>query len=184
MAAPPHVVETLMQQADSEARRGNRKGALALYEQVLQQDSANETALWRCALLTQNVYEARAVLHRLLQLNPDHPQARAYYDIARQRIADSERLISHSSLVAQWEDHATHHSQAAIPLLGDYLIAQGILTPLQVRAALHFQEAERHSGNEPERLGETLVSFGYLNRAQLVTALAALQVNFNNRLAE
>lgn len=55
------------------------------------------------------------------------------------------------------------------PLLGEYLLAEKIITPLQLEVAL--REQKRH----PDFLGRLLISMGFITSAQLLQALSFLQ---------
>ena len=176
-------IEFLVRRGEIEAARGNRDGALACYRHVLRLDSANETALWQYAMLTQDVYEARIVLQRLLQINPQHDSARALLVLAEQRYEEAQIIAAEAAVPQQWEKYVESASDNPMPPLGEFLIRHGILTPLQVQAALDFQHAERSMGNTNKRLGEILVLLEYLNQPQLEAALTALKDDFNSRLS-
>jgi tetratricopeptide (TPR) repeat protein len=171
-------INQLLVNGVTESRQGNKEAALKSFKQVLTLDYNNEVALLWCATLTSDPFEARNYLKRLLANNPHHEMARTYYELAERRCAELDNLLSGSSLLKQWRNEPDDTS--SIPRLGQYCIQRGFVTELQVKAAVHYQEYLRQQGHN-EKLGDIMVSFGYIDQAQLKIALDFLHTEYNNR---
>ncbi len=90
MPEPPnHSLEALLEQASFASRRGREAEARRIFQAALNQDPTNETVLLRLAYLAQDGRASLVYLARLLELNPDHPQARAAIRQARKRVPQS-----------------------------------------------------------------------------------------------
>ncbi len=165
----------------TEARNGNKELALSCFKQVLDLDSRNEAALLWCATLTNDPFEARNYLQRVLDINPRHETARTYYELAQQRCEELNSLLSSSSLIRQWRNEPDPTS--IIPRLGQYCIDKTWVTEIQMRAALHYQHHLREIGKK-EKLGDIMISFGYITLDQLNQALDHLNTEYNNRFLD
>ncbi len=60
------------------------------------------------------------------------------------------------------------------PLLGQYLKRSGLITDVQLKAALHYQKFTLAQG-KPEMLGNILVSAGYISYDRLMRVLGQQQ---------
>lgn len=69
--------EQLLQMAINAAKSGNRDGARMMLRQVLSEDKRNERAMMWMANIARSKAERRQWLERVLDVNPDHEQARS-----------------------------------------------------------------------------------------------------------
>jgi hypothetical protein len=83
-------------------------------------------------------------------------------------------LILTGRVSAEQIDFALEEQRATGEKLGDILIQMGLITPPEIHSILKFQENQDSSAtlSSPLRLGEILVSAGYITRVQLDDALA------------
>ena len=174
-------IQELLVAGVNEARNGNKQVAFSYFKQALTLDQHNETALLWCATLTNDPFEARNYLLGVLQNNPQHQVARTYYEMAQTRCDELDNLLSGSRLVRQWRNEPDPNS--TIPRLGQYCIEKTWLSEVQLKAALHYQIYLREHGHR-ERLGDILVSFGYIDKKQLKQALDHLNTEYNNRFMD
>ena len=126
--------------AVSAARRGDRVSAYRLMHQVLHDHPTHVAAwLWMSELVTDRASQ-RTCLERALALDPSSP-------VIRQRL---DLLRLHSLLATRRTD--TPATRTPPPLkLGDYLVAQGIVTAAQMAQALRAQQVARASGKRRSR---------------------------------
>jgi tetratricopeptide (TPR) repeat protein len=183
MKAMTHIskLQELLVTGVNEARSGNKLEALACFKGALELDNKNEAALMWCATLTNDPFEARNYLLVVLQHNPNHRVARTYYELAQKRCDELDSLLSSSNLIRQWRNEPDPNS--IIPRLGQFCMQKGWVSDLQVKAALHYQKYLREQGHN-EKLGDILVSFGYLDKYQLQEALDFLHTEYNNRFLD
>jgi signal transduction histidine kinase len=69
-----------------------------------------------------------------------------------------------------------------IPRMGESLVAQKVITPEQLQAALTEQAHRRTAGKEDLRLGQVLLAMGFLQREQLDRAVARMMKELQNSL--
>lgn len=83
-------------------------------------------------------------------------------------------LILTGRVTAEQIDFALEEQRTTGEKLGDILIQMGLITPPEIHSVLKFQENQHSpaSAGSPLRLGEILVSAGYISRDQLNDALA------------
>jgi tetratricopeptide (TPR) repeat protein len=158
-------LKNLISFGTNELHRGNKTQAVNYFKAALKLDGNNEEALLWCAKLTNNPFDAKVYLRRLLQCNPEHELAKAYYSLAEECCTEIRETSGSGSSFARYR------KQAFKLRLGEFLMQNGILNELQIKAALQYQDYLKQEGRH-QRLGSILVSFGYLTESQLRTALA------------
>ncbi len=182
---PAQVLE-LLNAGAGEARQENRAGARAYFLQALELDPDNETALLWMAHLVENPYKAVEYLQVLLSRKPNNPQARAYLAQAEARCAELDQLVSSSSTLSTWNHFKqgnTRHSGRGVPLLGQYLLRQGMITPQQLEMAVRRHEDLEQRGL-PKQIGQVMIELGYLTQAQLDAWLQQQSGDFSIRFRD
>lgn len=149
--------------AVSAARRGERLNAYRLMHQVLHDNPTHVAAwLWMSELVTDRASQ-RTCLERALALDPSSQMVCQRLDLLR----------LHTLLATHRTDAGAERTQQSFKL-GDYLIAQGIVTAVQMAQALRAQQIAWASGKR-RPLGDILVRLGWLTPEQLVQALVRQQ---------
>src|SRR5689334_10550492 len=87
----------LLNQGVDAANAGEKPLARTHFQQVLEIDQNNETALLWLSYLTNDPYEAVRLLERLVTFNPRNELARGYLDKARARCSELEQLVTGSA---------------------------------------------------------------------------------------
>ncbi len=70
-----------------------------------------------------------------------------------------------------------------VPRLGEYLVAQGLISEMDLRRALEYQKA-RHRESQPCLLGDALVELGLLTRADIDQAVTEQIIQLRSALEE
>ncbi len=126
---------------------------------VVSADPQNEEAWLLLSEVAPEVRQSIACLERVLALNPDNAQAKAWLELAL--AADSS---GESSVTRGVDD------KRPVPPLGHYLVSLGLVDAKAVQLALQVQaEAERTGVRRS--IGEILIAQGRLTQAQLDMAL-------------
>jgi tetratricopeptide (TPR) repeat protein len=149
-----------------EYHRENKPEALKGFKRALDYDPENEVALVWCAKLSTDPFEARVYLRRILKRNPRHTVALRYYQAIEKRCVqeESERPNRKGALKGNTANLTRQRN------IGESLVKRGLLSDIQLKAVLHYQECMLQEGCY-YRLGEILQDFGYTTAAQLVFGL-------------
>jgi hypothetical protein len=149
--------------AVSAARRGDRVSAYQLMRQVLQDNPNHMPAwLWMSEFVT-DIASQRGCLERALALDPTSQPV-------RQRLA----LLRLRDMVAARPANPAAGRVRTPRKLGEYLVAQGIITAEQLEQALRAQQSVRNGGKR-RSLGDILIRLGWLTPEKLVSALVLQQ---------
>ncbi|MBJ6801436.1 Ig-like domain-containing protein [Geomonas propionica] len=81
-------------------------------------------------------------------------------------------LVQSGRITAQQLDHAIAEQKKSGERLGEVFMRLGILTELQLKGLLDWQQNQAIPAGTPLRLGELLISTGHVTREQLESALA------------
>jgi signal transduction histidine kinase len=73
--------------------------------------------------------------------------------------------------------------EVLVPRLGDYLVEKGLITPEDLEKALAYQVKSREKGDDP-RIGQVLVSLGYVDQGTLEQSITEQIINLRNALTE
>ena len=149
----------LFRAAEDAATRRDDATAYALLRRILLEHPTFVPAWISMSNIVTNVAQRRECLERALALDPEN-------EVARERLAQIhiKELLSSVSHV----DRATH--QPIRRKLGDFLVADGVITAGQLRAALGEQALRKRSG-EAILLGELLLQNGLVTPEALARAL-------------
>jgi hypothetical protein len=194
-------LQDLLTQAQALWQQRDKKAVTACYQQVLRLDPYNKIALHWLAWHTTNVYEARSLLAKLAQLEPDNPQVKYFLEYSMQRCCELDNIETHlhertnyllasqqnqlelAKLQLQQRNNAANVVMAAeasnsgsqitlIPPLGQLLLQAHFITPKQLVIGLKLQKIVKESGHtEATRLGEILREAGYISQFQLEQVL-------------
>jgi hypothetical protein len=103
-------------------------------------------------------------------------------DLLLERGWIAPNTLAHA-LVAQLQERIARHSGHAPQFLGEYLIAQGVITPIQLEAALEEQIRLRQAGKRIA-LGNLLVRNRYISARALQQVLDDQRSTFYNRMGD
>ena len=174
---------TLLNIGVEEAMTGSKSRARALFQQALNLDHTNETALLWLAWTTDDVYEAVELLERVLARNPANQEARNYLIQAQGRKNELDRMVADFNTLGVWswlQPKQFSKPKLAVPFIGEYLMRQGFITQQQLNAALkrHNELAQRGT---PKPVGQVLVELGYISQHQLESGLQQQRGEFDYR---
>ncbi len=158
----------LLNRGVAEANEGNKTQARSYFQQVLQTDHYNETALLWLAYLTSDPYEAVRLLETVVERNSKNELAHGYLDQARQRCKELEQLVTGSTTYNTWSriNNGNQTTPASVPLLGEYLLTQGLISQQQLEMALQRHQDLLKRGQR-KMVGQVMVELGYITQAQL-----------------
>jgi hypothetical protein len=149
----------LFRAAEAAAARRDRDTAYKLLRQVLLEHPTFVPAWVSMSKVVTDLGQQRECLARALALDPENEAARECLEQLRVK-----QLLSGISICS---------SPAAQPLthkLGDFLVAEGVLSAAQLQAALAEQSARKRAG-EQLLLGELLLRAGLVTPEALARAL-------------
>ena len=177
---------TLLNKGIEEAMNGSKARARTIFRQVLSLDSTNETAMLWLAWTTDDVYEVVNLLEQVVARNPGNRDARMYLTQARIRKQELDALVSNSSTIGVWsrlQPQKFIKPKKAVPVLGEYLLREGYITPQQLESALrrHSDLAKRGT---PKLVGQVLVELGYISSRQLESGLKQQQLEYSYRMRD
>jgi tetratricopeptide (TPR) repeat protein len=171
----------LLHQGVEAANAGEKPLARAHFQQVLELEPSNETALLWLSYLTSDPYEAVRLLEKLITNNPRNELAQSYLIKARARCNELEQLVTGSATYNTWyrPNNGAGHS-SSVPLLGEYLLSQGLITQQQLDMALRRHQDLNKRGNR-KPIGQIMVELGYITQTQLDRWLEHQKGEFSNR---
>lgn len=155
-----------------EAANANSKHlARAYFQDVLSLEPHNEMAILWLAYLADNPYSAMELLTGLLQRNPKNEIAQGYLAQAQARCEELDSLISGSYTYQSWDyvrgsKKPVVKKTADIPVFGEYLLRQGIITQQQLNIALDRHQDLANRGAK-KQVGQVMVELGYISQPQL-----------------
>jgi tetratricopeptide (TPR) repeat protein len=161
------ALNALISHGISRKRQGDIETARICFEQALEIDPKNDVALLWLAFLSTNPFDAKELISRVLEYNPEHQHARTYYQIVQQRCTELENILNNSYTLIY------NQPRLEVPKIGQFLLDKGYISETQLRVGIKFQKMLDTSGRH-EKLGEVLLSFGYLTSIQLNHALEEL----------
>jgi hypothetical protein len=171
----------LLNQGVEAANAGEKALARTHFQQVFEIDPNNETALLWLSYLTNDPYEAVRLLERLVTNNPRNELAREYLIKARARCSELEQLVTGSATYNTWyRPNNGSPNSSSVPLLGEYLLNQGLITQQQLDMALRrHQDLNKRGHSRP--IGQVMVELGYITQSQLDRWLENQKGEFSNR---
>lgn len=160
-------IADLLNKGVAAANSGNKAWARAYFQQVLEVDSYNETAILWLAYLSDDAAKAIPLLEGLLRRNPRNELARAYLEQARAKTSELEQLIAGSATLNTWNRmNKTVTTGVAVPKLGEYLLQQGRISQQQLDMAVRRQQDLSKRGHA-RQLGQVMVELGYISQYEL-----------------
>jgi TolB protein len=132
------VQDTLKTAIDA-ARRGDKQTAQRLLNQVVLAEPTNEIALMWLASVTDNLQERRAVLERVLRMNPNNTRARQAYEQLSSAMGLPTRVASGRSAPARPAPQPARANTTGYIVLGMLLLV-GVVGVLLFRSALQQPE--------------------------------------------
>ena len=184
------TLDELLEQASEAVQLQNKGEAREIYLQALKIDPYNETALTWLAWNTSDAYEGVRFLEKLVEKHPESPKYQEYLAAGKRRVQELDQLISGSGMLGYWtmaeqimaerNRRGTDRRNAPITPVGQLLLKKGFITPDQLDTAVVVHEMFARLG-QPKKLGEVLLEYGYLSKAQLQEVLNEQVVDFNNQ---
>jgi len=173
----------LLSRGVEEATNGNKGRARIYFQQALNLEQNNETALLWLAWLTEDAYEAVQILEQVVRRNPRNEVARAYLEQAMTKREELEQLVSSSNSFGVWSRFnvvQTQRREAVVPYLGEFLLRQGYISRQQLESALRRHNELAQRGN-PKQMGQILVELGFISQNQLEAGLQLQRGEYNFR---
>ena len=185
-----YTLDQLLEQASDALQLQNTGEVREVYLQVLKIDPYNETALTWLAWHTNDAYEGVRFLEKLVEKHPESTKYQEYLAAGKLRVRELDQLISGSGVLGYWtmaeqimaerNNRGPDRRSASITPLGQLLLKKGFITQEQLDTAIVVHEMFARLG-EPKKLGEVLVEYGYLSKAQLQEVLNEQVIDFNNQ---
>lgn len=185
-----YTLDQLLEQASDAVQLQNRAEARETYLQVLKIDPYNETALTWLAWHTGDAYEGVRFLERLVERHPESVKYQEYLAAGKRRVEELDQLISGSGMLGYWtmaekiqadrNRKGRDRRSASITPVGQLLLTRGFITSDQLETAVIVHEMFARLGT-PKKLGEVLLEYGYLSKAQLQEVLNEQLTDFNNQ---
>jgi hypothetical protein len=174
----------LLNQGVQAAQYGEKVLARTYFCKALEMDQQNETALLWLSYLSSDPYEAVRLLEKLLNYNPRNELARNYLEKARARCDELEQLVTGSNIYSTWNSsNKGPAGPTRVPLLGEYLLKQGLITQQQLDMALHRHHDLTQRGQR-KMVGQIMVELGYISQAQLDRWLQHQNGEYHNRFRD
>ncbi len=174
----------LLNQGVQAAYSDNKPQARALFQQALELDKTNETALMWLAYLSSDAYEAVKMLETVVNRNPRNELAQAYLQQARARCNELEQLVSSSHTLSTWTRMNSGPAvPSSVPRLGEYLLKQGLITEQQLEMALRRHQDLNARGHR-KMVGQVMIELGYITQSQLERWLQLQSGEYSNRFRD
>ncbi len=185
-----YTLDELLEQASNAIQLQDKAEAREIYLQALKIDPYNEIALTWLAWYTSDAYEGVRFLEKLVEKHPESAKYQQYLAAGKRRVQELDQLISESGMLGYWSmaeqimaeryQHGTDRRSAPITPVGQLLLKKGFITPDQLETAVVVHEMFARLG-QPRKLGEVLLEYGYLTKAQLQEVLNEQVVDFNTQ---
>ncbi len=152
------------------AQAGQRAAAKSACQDFVAQHPDSESGLMQLLVLDPTPLEEVAVLEALLHYFPTHRFAAKF----EERLSSMRLVVQLTEMVPDLEVGAASGpalTQRGRQRIGDFLVAQGLITQSQLESAT-YEQARLHEGAQPQRLGTVLIRQGALTPQQLADALS------------
>lgn len=157
-------------------RSGNHTEARTQYANAIQQDPYNVVAWLGLSRLMEPAEQALRCVEQVLHVDPQHAEALEAKSLLQMRL-----LVEEAAIIST-PDRIPSSVQRRY-LLGEALVATGVITHKQLQLALKEQARLAHK-QQPQRLGEILLAMNFVQPAQLEAALVQQITNLSANISD